>query len=254
MKYDKILTKETLIKELRSLFVVDIARKYGTSTHTVYKYIKKYHLIYDTKLEQFKTKYIGKRYGKLIIVDYAKNDSFNKRMVKCKCDCGESTILNISSLTRGLTKSCGCHKTSICQKKSYQGISYQFYRRLKRQAIQRGLEFTITQKDIWDCYIQQNMRCIYSGLNIEFVTDFNDYTKQTASIDRIDCRRGYTPDNIQIVHRRINVMRGNMNNDEFYYYIYHIFNHIKPIGTLPNKFTNFVSNGRRTNIEVKEVV
>ena len=35
---------------------------------------------------------------------------YNKRQIKCKCDCGKIIIKERSQLTTGKTKSCGCLK------------------------------------------------------------------------------------------------------------------------------------------------
>ena len=45
----------------------------------------------------------GKRFGKLIALSYVGNQKW-----KCRCDCGNETIVFTSNLTRGHTISCGC--------------------------------------------------------------------------------------------------------------------------------------------------
>ena len=39
--------------------------------------------------------------------------------------------------------------------------------------------------------------------------------KQNLSIDRIDSFKGYEKDNIQLVDKRINMMKGSLSNEEF---------------------------------------
>ena len=51
---------------------------------------------------------IGKKFGKLIVIDRAKNSEDGRRRWKCKCECGNITILQTNALRRGNTKSCGC--------------------------------------------------------------------------------------------------------------------------------------------------
>ncbi len=46
---------------------------------------------------------IGKRYGRLIVLD-----DLGERKRKCICDCGKECIVNESNLYTGNTKSCGC--------------------------------------------------------------------------------------------------------------------------------------------------
>ena len=50
----------------------------------------------------------GKRFGKLVVVEYAGQDAHSKTMWKCKCDCGRYTTVRANHLLRNLVKSCGC--------------------------------------------------------------------------------------------------------------------------------------------------
>ena len=47
--------------------------------------------------------YTNKRFGKLIAIEYIIGSKW-----KCKCDCGNITIVRTCKLTTGHTKSCGC--------------------------------------------------------------------------------------------------------------------------------------------------
>lgn len=51
--------------------------------------------------------YIGKRFHKLVVIGYAgKCDGMHRW--KCRCDCGNETIVGQTLLQTGKTKSCGC--------------------------------------------------------------------------------------------------------------------------------------------------
>lgn len=52
---------------------------------------------------------IGKIFGKLTVVEYAGSKNLN-HMWKCRCECGEETIVRTAYLNNGHTKSCGCLK------------------------------------------------------------------------------------------------------------------------------------------------
>ena len=47
------------------------------------------------------------------------------------------------------------------------------------------------------------------------VVKIGDKSKTTASLDRIDSSKGYTTDNIQWVHKDINIMKNDYGNDYF---------------------------------------
>jgi len=54
---------------------------------------------------------IGNRYGRLIVLEEAGRDKYNKVLWNCKCDCGNEKIICGCSLRKGNTCSCGCiHK------------------------------------------------------------------------------------------------------------------------------------------------
>lgn len=243
-KLNKILTKEFLVKELKNKYIRQIALEIECAPHSIIKRIKRFNINIDTKKESFKALHLGKKYNKLTIVDIARNDEHNKRQVKCKCDCGQFWVGNIASLKRGLTKSCGCHKTSVVRKLGHEDISYSYYRRTKQHAINKGLKFDITIQDIWDVYIKQDKKCKLSGVKIKFEPDYNKSRLQTASIDRISSDEGYTKKNIQIVHRRINIIKGNQDLEELKYWVYHLNKTLKPkkIANINNK--NILYNKR----------
>lgn len=51
---------------------------------------------------------IGNRYGKLVVIERAANDSAGRAHWVCKCDCGNITTVRGTTLRSGATKSCGC--------------------------------------------------------------------------------------------------------------------------------------------------
>ena len=57
----------------------------------------------------------GKRFGKLMVTDrveVSKNDGTNVGLWKCKCDCGNESLVQGYRLIHGFTSSCGCLKQS----------------------------------------------------------------------------------------------------------------------------------------------
>jgi hypothetical protein len=50
----------------------------------------------------------GKRYGRLVVVEFSHADNWNKSVYKCLCDCGNITYVDRTKLQSGHTKSCGC--------------------------------------------------------------------------------------------------------------------------------------------------
>ncbi len=78
---------------------------------------------------------------------------------------------------------------------------------IRNSAIKRDKEFYIKPEEVQSLFEAQNKKCYFSGVPLVFVN--------TASVDRIDGQRGYTLDNIRIVHKYINMLRQNRQDDEF---------------------------------------
>lgn len=51
---------------------------------------------------------VGKRYGKLTVIERAGSDKYKQALWLCKCECGNTKITNTNRLNAGKTKSCGC--------------------------------------------------------------------------------------------------------------------------------------------------
>jgi hypothetical protein len=152
---------------------------------------------------------IGYKYNHLTPI------SKNKNVYECICDCGKITHVFSNNLLRGHTKSCGCIRFS--KDYSHHSISSRFFTQVKRSAKQRNLDFDITPDDLWDIYCCQNKKCYYTDLDIIFAKTWQEYESgiQTCSIDRKDNSIGYIRSNIQIVHKIVNIMRGQLSEQDF---------------------------------------
>lgn len=51
---------------------------------------------------------IGKRFGRLVVVEYRGSNAFQQSQYLCKCDCGKEKVVLAGNLTKGATTSCGC--------------------------------------------------------------------------------------------------------------------------------------------------
>lgn len=134
----------------------------------------------------------------------------------CLCKlCNREFKLNRGSF--GLYKSCGCNRTLRGKNndgfKGYEEISSKFFTHIKRRAISKKLEFNITLEYIWDLFIKQERKCKLSGLSITLPKTGSD--AYVASLDRIDSSKGYIIGNVQWVHKDINRMKSNFDEEYF---------------------------------------
>ena len=65
---------------------------------------------------------VGNRYGKLVVEELLDgSNKFNRRMYRCKCDCGKFTTVRSVDLKSGNTKSCGCLGSAYAKRNILKG-------------------------------------------------------------------------------------------------------------------------------------
>lgn len=53
---------------------------------------------------------LGKRFGRLLVIDFSEIKNSRQAYWICQCDCGNKTISSANSLRRGAATSCGCYR------------------------------------------------------------------------------------------------------------------------------------------------
>lgn len=162
-----------------------------------------------------RNKYIpGMKSGCLTLIKLAPPIKYVKYWIM-QCDCGNIIKRKQCKFFRCKTKSCGCTirkgSDSPCWT-GYHDITGNKFSQMRRGAKSRGVKFNITIKDVWNQYIKQDKKCVFTGLRVYF---YKDITKCTASLDRIDSSKPYTVDNIQIIYKIINNIKTG-NTDEYF--------------------------------------
>ena len=96
----------------------------------------------------------------------------------------------------------------------YEDISGNFWSNLTSKADQRNIPFKITMKDAWNQFLKQDKKCMLTKWDISFSRNrFTIYNQ--ASLDRIDSSIGYTLDNIQWLHKDVNISKWEFSVDKF---------------------------------------
>jgi len=90
---------------------------------------------------------IGKKFGKLIVIEREGSNNYNAACWKCKCDCGNEIITQTGSLTTGNTQSCGCSykELGIRRIKDLKGL------RFGRLLVTEFIGSEKGRKAIWKC-------------------------------------------------------------------------------------------------------
>lgn len=160
--------------------------------------------------------YIGKKINRWTIIGFSHNKPGGQYW-NAQCECGTISKIRVYPLLKGKSQGCRfCRPQSTplqLPEKWNDSIlfSVYYFRHLHYGAKSRKLEFSITPDYINELLIQQNSNCKLSGLPITVTKAVKngkpDYSKNTASLDRIDSTKGYIPGNVQWIHKTINAMK-----------------------------------------------
>jgi len=60
----------------------------------------------------------GQRFGRLTVIREAEHQ-YGHRYILCKCDCGNEKSINLNSLVKGTSNSCGCYRKEYMANKNY---------------------------------------------------------------------------------------------------------------------------------------
>lgn len=91
--------------------------------------------------------------------------------------------------------------------KNFKGVGYitkDYYSSIKRGALYRNLEMSVSIEDINKMFIYQSGKCKLTGEDLYFSTRSKT---GNASLDRINNNKGYIIDNIQWVHKKVNKLK-----------------------------------------------
>ena len=132
----------------------------------------------------------GRKFGNLIALCRYESGLNGKSAWICKCDCGNKKVVRTTDLLSGKTKSCGCMRSASAKntgiKNAIHGMSgsrlYKIWGGMKRRHRISGFEHAIV------CEEWQDFRNFF-----KWAMD-NGYTDE-LTIDRIDNKMGYSPDN-----------------------------------------------------------
>jgi len=172
---------------------------------------------------------------------FPEKEMYKSYCVKVMCKCGHEAIIPCSRFS--VNRSRGCQHCRVWGSGSYlwKGIgeiSGKMLTQIKNSAKIRNIEYKISNDYLWKLYLGQDKKCLFTGLEL---VHSNDKKINTASLDRLDSSIGYIEGNIAWVHKHINIMKNQLNTEEFLNYCERIYgqrNKIRSRITNRNKILN----------------
>ena len=162
----------------------------------------------------------GKRFGKWTVLYRTASSRNGATMWMCRCECGVEKDVYGSHLTYGKSNGClQCSKLKGENHPQWDGvgkISGDYWCSLVRGANgakgRKPVELTITKEFIWELFNKQDGKCALTGMPLTI-----DYrgSNHTASLDRIDSSKGYTEENVQWIHKHVNLMKNKLDQGYF---------------------------------------
>lgn len=215
----EILTKEFLYEKfwVEKLTYSQISEMVGCCNATLSIFVKKFGL--NRKIHKRPDIFPGAKFYKLTVI--AKTNRIqNKNVVwECLCDCGKTSFVMGGNLKSGGSKSCGCSQfLKGKDSKSWKGFEElpgRYWIICKHNAKNRGLEFNLDIEYGWNLFVKQDKKCALTGWPIAFHEPGTNPATQTASLDRINSNEGYEVGNVQWVHKDINFIKSDTDEEYF---------------------------------------
>jgi len=134
-------------------------------------------------------------------------------LLRVKCSCGTEKLIRKSGVVEGRSKACKpCSTRLKATNPGHKELGGAQIWHIKNGAKKRNLAYKITPEHMWDLLEKQEFKCALTG--IPLVIGKIKTSQLTASLDRIDNKEGYVPGNLRWVHKRVNIMRMNMTDEE----------------------------------------
>jgi len=133
--------------------------------------------------------YLGKRFGRLLVIDVAPLSRSGHSRWVCLCDCGSIRTVFSTNLLRGFTVSCGCYQREVS---TVHGLGYHPLIGLWRQMIRRCEDRRC--KD-FVYYGARGIRvCVrWRRSFANFIRDMGERESPLLTVDRVNNNGDYCP-------------------------------------------------------------
>lgn len=143
---------------------------------------------------------VGVRQGSLVVIEFSHIEAIphGKRIWKCRCDCGNFSLVRTAALRNGMINSCGCSKNKADERNQH--ALHDVWRSMKHRCNNSKAS---GYKNYGGRGIQVCER--WNKSYIDFYTDVVHLYKKGLQLDRINNDGNYEPSNIRWVSSTINM-------------------------------------------------
>ena len=146
------------------------------------------------------------------MVNKPKEKRYTKNCSSCNTEQSYGRLDHYKSAIRGDWKCKKCSNHAANNKGKHHAIPVTWFSMKQKCGASRGYLWTITIEDIWNLYEDQEGLCALSGVPIKWA---DRGLTATVSIDRIDSSEGYVLENVQLVHKDVNFMKQQFDQEYF---------------------------------------
>lgn len=141
----------------------------------------------------------GDRFGRLVVIKFHHKNARYQKYYECRCDCGNTVVVNESNLRRGYVKSCKCLQQESRIKHSMIGTRfYRIWKDMKTRCNHKshcsypnygGRGITVCDKwnnfigfkeDMYESYLSNSEKCDEKELTLDRIDVDGNYCKENC--------------------------------------------------------------------------
>jgi len=172
---------------------------------------------------------VGRKYGRLTVVERHGSSERGHARWLCRCDCGNEVVVDGSALRSGHTKSCGCFQRERVKElhSLLEGIAAfnALVSNMQHSAKMRALEWQLTDEQVAHLTKQVCHYCGAAPSQVKTAPTYNGVYIYNG-LDRLDNGEGYIISNVVPCCKVCNYAKRVMTPDEFESWIVRAYIHL----------------------------
>jgi hypothetical protein len=168
---------------------------------------------------------IGRKCGKLTVIERCGLTKQNSVAWLCECECGTRIIADGIKLRNGKINNCGCIKHNVTRLPFGEAAYNSIVCGIKKGAKKRDLEWNLTDEQVRSLITQSCYYCGKKPMQTNGIGSRLNGVFFYNGLDRVNNSLGYTIDNVVPCCKFCNRAKDVMTIDEFKTWIYNVYEH-----------------------------